>query len=325
MFDIATMREAFAGPGQDTRQWITHGIVEPDTTDSHSVMFMDTDGNALPNGILVMVKLVSTGNVVPCRVVSQAAGEGEAEYSPFGPGDEVLVAVSDGDERSGCYILGRMSNGSDAFPQTVSGQDVTQNSISFKRISTPYILETAATYQIRQALTGASWSIDPTGNVIFSDGEGNFLALNQSALLFQESTGTALIQIDPEKKTVAIQSGATALVLDDTNGSSFLTGGTLSITASGGGYALGHAITLEQAVNLIQAAVIALGTQAFPPFAITPAQALLAMESAIPAAVLPATSLPISGPIAEAIALALSSPPDPSGTLVGIGRPGFLI
>jgi hypothetical protein len=327
--DQVTAREAYAGPGMDTRQWITHGIVEPDTEDAHSVLFMDSDGNPLPNGILVMVKLVSTGIVVPCRVTSHAAGEGEAEYSPFGPGDEVLVAVADGDERSGCYILGKMSNGPDVFPQTVAGQDVTQNSISFKRIQTPYILETASSLQFRQASTSASWSIDPTGNIIFSDGEGNNLVLNQSALILQESTGSALLQIDPEKLTIALQSNATALHLDDANGSSFISSNTLQIVTSGGGYALGHAITLEQAINLITNMVIALGTVAVcapgSSFVILPPTALTVIPAAIAASIAPLTEVPIAGPIAGAISTALAgSVPDPSGTLAGIGRPGLL-
>lgn len=323
-FDQLTAREAFAGSGQDPRQWITHGIVEPDTDDAHSVMFMDSEGNPLPNGILVMVKLVSTGVVVPCRVTSHAAGEGEAEYSPFGPGDEVLVAVADGDERSGCYILGKMSNGPDVFPQTAAGQDITQNNVSFKRIQTPYIFETAASLQFRQASTGASWSIDPTGNILFSDGEGNALVLNQTAIILQESTGSTLLQIDPDKQTIAIQSNATALFLDDANGSSFNSSNTLQIVTSGGGYGLGHAVTLEQVVMLILAAVPiigATGVVALGPggLVITPVQAIAGMMAALA----DAAEFPIA-PLLPAIQLALALPPDPSGSVPGLGRQGLL-
>jgi hypothetical protein len=308
--------ELAKGP-HDTRQWLTHGIVEPDTTDSHSVMFNDPDGNPLPNGILVMVKLVSRGMVVPCRIASHAAGEGEGEYCPFGPGDEVLVGIADGDERSGCYIVGRMSNSADVFPTTVAGQDVTNNSISFKRIITPYIVETASSLQFRQAKTGASWSIDPLGNIIFSDGEGNLLTLSESVLMLQESTGSALLQIDVEKKTIALQSGQTSLLLDDANGGQFMTPGILQLVTSGGGYAAGHGVTLEQVVILIESALIAFGAGLTPPA--LPPVVLAAMALAIPAA----GALPL-GTLAPLITIGLQSPPDPSGSIPGIGRPGFL-
>lgn len=317
-FDQASARDAFSGPGVDTRQWFTHGLVEPDTEDAHSVTFMDGDGNPHPNGIIVMVKLVMSGIVVPCRVLAHAAGEGEGEYSPFGPGDEVIVAVADGDERSGCYIVGRCSNGPDVFPMTVAGQDVTQNNVSFRRISTPYIFETSASYMVRSATTKASWSIDPTGNVIFADGEGNMLSLSQSTILLQESTGTALIQIDPEKLTVALQSNQTALLLDDKNGaSSFITPGTFMFVTSGGGYASGHAVTVEQLTAYIFAVITSIGSLFTIP--LTPPAVLTLMEAIIPLA-----STSTIAPFTALITTALAVPADPAGLIPGIARAGLL-
>lgn len=255
--DHATLRESLAGPGQDTRQWVSYGIVQPNAGDSRSVRFDDGDGNPLPHGALVDVKLEPSGTIAPCRVSGgMEAGAGEGNWSPIGPGDEVLVVLPEGDERAGCVIIGKLSNAKDKFPRKVAGQDVTQNNIAFKRMVSPYILETGASYMIRSALTGASWSMGATGNLIFNDGAGSMLALSPDAIILQESTGTALLQIDPSKKNVVIQADTSSLLIDP-NAASFTSPGTFAFNLAGMN-ASGHAITFEQTVGLILNAMVAM-------------------------------------------------------------------
>ena len=159
--DIAALRDLMRGPGMDTRQWISYGIVDADNPEARSVRFNDDGGTPLPEGVLVAVTLMPSGISVTCRVSSQNAGSGEGEYSPFGPGDEVLVAIPEGNERAGCAIIGRFNNAHDVFPQQVAGQDITNNDTTVRRLKTPYVLETAASYMVRSALSGASFSRAP--------------------------------------------------------------------------------------------------------------------------------------------------------------------
>lgn len=330
-FDATTMREALSGPGMDTRSWVSLGWVQPDTTDGHSVSFNDEQGNPLPNGVRVLVKLEPSGTLVSALVGSQVSGEGEAEYHPMGPGDVVVVVMPNGNE-IGCVIICRISLSQDTYPQKVAGMDVTQNNVNFKRLTLPYVLETAGSYLIRHALTGASWSIDPTGNIIFTDGEGNSLSLSQSVISLGEVTNTALIQIDPAKLTVALQSGGTSLVLDDSGntmgnaGATLMTGGNLQLITSGGGYATGHGITLEQVMALFKAWMFAIGT--LNPAALTGAILKGLVTTVFTSAGFNPTALAAgvltSAETTATIPLMLQVPPDPTGLAPGFARPGLL-
>jgi hypothetical protein len=329
-FDESTIQDLFSFPGADTRGWIEYGIVESSSEGGPSVRFNDDDGQPLENGVLVDVTLQPSGITVPCRILSATAGSGEGEFSPFGPGDEVLVGVPDGDERNGCVILGRMSNGKDIFPQAVAGMDVTNNSVTFRRLKTPYIMETAASYMVRQASTGASFSIDPTGNITFGDGAANLLALSHSVISLQEATGSTLLQIDPGAQTLSLQASssagsATTLVLDDANGSVFMTGQTLSLITAGGGYALGHAITMEQVVCMFKAFCIAVGT-ANPAVLTGAALAALATTGVLfPGMVAKLDASVLVPPLdTAAVLLALQHTPDAAGISPGFGRAGLM-
>lgn len=331
--DIATMSDGLAGPGMDTRQWLSYGLVLPDAGDAHSVRFKDEDGAPIPQGALVDVKLEPSGIVVPCRVLSRYAGAGEGSWSPIGPGDEVLVAVPEGDERAGCVILGKLSNGPDVFPTTVAGQDVTQNTIGFDRSVTPYIFETAASYMVRAASTGASWSIDATGNVIFNDGSGNSLSLTHTAIVLQESTNTALLQIDPAKLQVTLQADSTTLTIDALH-SKFMSTGDFSI-ASGGFNPIYHLATVESVINLLINFFIGLGAILPAPIPISTilsavaipginacADATLGVLSPAVIAAIAATFIKQTTPTNAYGAFAVA---DLTGIYPGIGRPSLLV
>jgi hypothetical protein len=349
--DIASLRDLFSGPGVDTRSWLEYGQVQPDSGDSHSVRFNDEDGNPLPQGVMVDVKLQPGGIILPCRVGGHLAGTGEAEYSPFGPGDEVLVAIPSGDERQGGVIISRLTNTYDTFPRQVAGQDVTLNNVTFKRLKTPYILETAASYLVRSALTGAQLAMDASGNLFFSDGEGSLLSISQSVITLQTPKGEALLQIDPVGFSVALQSNATSLVLDDANGSNFLSGNTLSIGTLGINPGQ-HAVTLEQVLGIIANTICMLGnTLAFDqlgPYASAAWSAgAPALLTAIFAGVIPGCVLPtpvgtggLPGGLLDALGLAVLLPvalgqpdlhgpdkpiPVPAPFAPGLGRGGLFI
>ena len=248
-FDHATMGEAFSKAGMDPRQWCSYGIVDADSADNHSVRFNDENGNALPEGVLVSVTLQPSGISVPARVAMRHAGSGEGSFSPIGPGDEVLCLIPEGNERAGVAIIAKMSNAKDTFPTTVAGQDVTQNNVVFDRHVCPYILESASSILFRVGKTGQQLAMDATGNVFLSDSDGNLLALTADALSLQLADGSALVQVIPGAKRVGIQADTTSFLFDAAK-SVFQTPGTLSIGTSGLG-ATGHAVTLEQVINLI--------------------------------------------------------------------------
>jgi hypothetical protein len=328
--DSSTVADLHSFPGADTRQWISTGIVCPDVPNgAHAVTFNDASGTPHPQGVLVNVTLQPSGITVPCRVGAHAAGPGEGEYSPFGPGDEVVVAVPEGNERAGCIILCRLSNSYDTFPTTVGGSDITQNNVSFRRIQTPYILETSQGYMVRSATTHASFAIDPLGKVFLNDGSTNALIMTPDMISLQEATGAAAFKIDPSKLQVAMAAtSATQFVLDKSQ-SSLLTKGTFTILTSGANVA-GHGITVEQACALIEGfmtawgltlavAVPTLGIGALIAATVTPLTLPLLMAGGIEkGAVLPLTVE------TGALASALANPPDPSGTIPGVGRVGLL-
>jgi hypothetical protein len=244
--DSATMADLFSFPGADTRQWVSYGIVDDDVQGGdHAVRFTDDSNNPLPQGVLVTVKLQPSGITVVCRVGMHAAGVGEGEYSPFSPGDEVVVAIPEGNERAGCVILCRLTNSYDVFPTTVAANDVTQNNISFKRTLTPFIHESGGTYTIRSASTGATLSLgiqapasNPTAlsGVALGDGLGNQILLTPSAIMINQEGGTNL------------SLGATTSGLSTSGTFSVFTTSTVGL-----GTAVGvHAIGLEQVCMLIE-------------------------------------------------------------------------
>jgi hypothetical protein len=339
--DVAALRDLFRGPGMDTRQWVSYGIVDADSPDAHSVRFNDDNGQALPEGVLVGVTLQPSGIAVTCRVSSLNAGSGEGEYSPYGAGDEVLVAIPEGNERAGCVIIGRLSNAHDIFPQAVAGQDVTNNDTTFRRMKTPYVLETGASYMVRSALTGASFSIDPTGAVILNDGEGAMLALNQSVISLQDKTGAVMLQMDPDALTTTLQADTTSLQLA-AGASAFLSSGTLNI-GTGGLPGAGHAITLEQVINLfvnytyfLYTASSTLATDfakpAGPLFPATfPTNFITMITAWLQGAVSPLPPTPVLGggnltamTVSQLVTLALLSQlPDPAALGVPVSMPGI--
>jgi hypothetical protein len=311
-------------PGNDPRQWTSYGLVKADTPQSRSVLFVDEQGNPRPYPV-VLVTLQPSGIDVACRVAGQTAGAGTGEWHPFVAGDEVVVSIMQGDEHD-CVITGRLGQAADAFPTMVGGNDPTQNNVAFKRVLEPYILESGTALLFRTTPTGAFLSIGDTGNVVAQSGDGHYLALQHDQLSIQTADLSCCLQIDPSAQTVFLQAGPTQLLLDSAGNSAWVSEGALSVTAGNGGYALGHAITLEQVVAIFNAFGVAASLAATTPISLVAFFASLSAPATL-SAILEAATVAPTGSISAfsaAIASALQVPPDPTGTLPGIGRPSFL-
>ena len=346
--DIAALRDALAGPGMDTRQWVSFGLVEPkgvDTPDQAVEFTSDL-------GPLVCVILQPSGSSVRCRVAGQVAGNMEGEYYPFVPGDEVLVVVPEGDERAGCTIIGRLNNSLDQWPGGIAGQDATQNNIAFKRIRAPYVLEFAESYLVRSPATSAFLSFTQDGQVTLSNADHAFLSLTPDFIGIQNGDASLLLQLDMTQQAIVLQAapplvpsatnpvvGTTTLTLAEN--STLLSNGTITFNMAGQ-YGIEHATSAEAAANMIYNVMLAMwtplvtalnlmvtnppGDPLFVPGALlgllNPLAFQLAMNTGLAAAA--ASSIE---PFAPAIAAALAAkvPGDITGTLPSVGSPGILI
>jgi len=237
-FDFGAMAEAMRGAGNDTRQWISYGTVEAAQkvgVETVEPVEFDTDGM----GPLVNVRLQPSNKPVRCRVAASIAGNGEGSYHPFVTGDEVIVAIPGGDERSGCVIFGRLSNTIDKFPtDSIAGQDPTKNTFGFERRRTPFLQEYGSSYMLRVAGCGAFFLISAdTGTITLRDGSKGALQMGPDIFGYMEGTRqvggdstptpTALFQLDLTGRRVTLQMDDARLMLnssssDQQQGNAFL-------------------------------------------------------------------------------------------------------
>ncbi len=316
------IKDIASHPGADTRQWISSGLVAADTPDGRSIRFNDENGAPLPHGVLVTVQLYPSDITVSCRVAGGCAGDGEADWMPFVAGDEVIVAIPEGCERSGCVIIGRLNQAKDVFPTKVAGNDTTQNTFGFRRIRVPYILETATGYMIRHAQTGANLTFNQTGDVFLADGNGNGLILNTNLLKLGLGDDTAYLTFDPT-----------------TSNATLSVDGELQVSVNGK-QPLYHVLTTEAFVNLLQNFMTAIMTLTPGPLVgatdFNPAKQRLYIAAMLAGAVIPGTGmiLPPDKLLIDAAYILQSNPVspygalasiDPLGMMPGIGQEGFLV
>lgn len=345
--DNALAAEAFKMPGIDPRQWVSYGTVDPGTPKQPPIIFKDSNGNPNPYGPQVMVTLQPTGISVPCRIAGAVAGDGESEYYPFIPGDEVIVIVPEGDERAGAVIIGRLNQELDAFPLVVAGQDVTKNTFGFRRMRTPFIVETAAAYLIRSALTGSQIGIDSEGKVLINDGDQGLMTIGPEGIGFTSGDGESFMTIFPGPKEVYLGAGSTTFDLVDNAESKFISQAAISF-ATLGGSPNGTAVTAEQVVAFVinvLAVLASAGSFTVGPLAAAAyaAAAPAAMGTVIGGALTALGGVvPFANPGAPAgnfasltglvfgpgspFALAAANPiapVDPTGFTLGFSRPGF--
>lgn len=249
---MSALAEAMQRPGNDTRQWVSFGLVDEVPVD------FDKD-----HGPLVSVILKPSEIEVQCRVSMQVGGNGEGEYYPFVEGDEVIVAVPGGNERGGCVIIGRLSNQRTPFPQTsVAGQDPSTNAFGFRRTKAPFITEADGPVMTRQASSGAFLSLDETGNVTLANGEKSAMQLSADALTIQSGDGKSILQLDITGNRATIQSGDAVLTLAGSNAvpttSSIVVPSVLQFSTAGAPPAE-HVITTEAVINLVSGIFNVLG------------------------------------------------------------------
>lgn len=349
--DQKRMGQAFASPGQDTRTWVAYGLVDKDTKDAKAIQFKDDSGTTSPYGPLVSVTLQPSGISLPCRVGYHVAGGGEGEWFPFVEGDEVLVVVPEGNERAGAVIVARLNNEIDEWPAVVGGQDASKNTFGFRRMRTPFVVETGASYLIRSAKTGSQIGIDPNGNVIINDGDKGSLLIGPEALSLSSGDGTTFVTVLPPSSEVYLGADTATFLLNPTE-TKFISTGDISF-ATAGGSPLGHGISAEQVVAFVMNVLAQLATTssftagplasaaygAAPPASCQTAiasvvgPALAALGGVAPLGPAPggeflefqASTPPIFGP-AGAFTAAMSNAlatADPTGAVLGFGRAGF--
>jgi hypothetical protein len=332
--DAATIAQLLRSPGAD-RQWVSWGTVEPDSGNEKSVRFADEDGTPLAFGVTVEVKLHPSGITVPCRVGNQCAGVGEGEYHPFGPGDEVLVVIPNGNERVGCTIVARGNQTYDTFPASVAGMDATKNNFAFKRLKVSYVIESGTAITLSVPATGSKLTIDPQGQVWLNDGSGNAMMMTPDAVTLGQldtSSGDLLagVQVDVANKTTTLVANTTALVLDDQN-SQFQTSGVLTISTAGNG-GQNHATSAEALVNFValvfDAFAVALNALGPSPLTGTTLGTLVQLFGATtPTNLVPviplAAATPLNPLLAAPLMLAMAIPAVPG--IPGLGAAGLLI
>lgn len=309
--DSATMSHGLAGPGMDTRQWISFGIVAKEGID------FDEDEYKQP---LVPVTLQPSAVEVNCRVAASIAGNGEGEWAPLIEGDEVIVAIPQGNESAGCVIIGRLNNAVDPFPATVAGTPTKENKFGFRRMRAPFVLESAGGILIRQATTTAFLSLDKTGGAQMANGDGHFVAVKSDFLGFGTKDNDFLLQLDLTNKVLKAEVGPNTLLQLSKEGQSLLTTeGELHISASGGA-STNHAIGIEHLLAFLTAYWASMSV-ALPAIAGPIAGAHIAAANAAIAA---AAATPIA-PFTAALITALQAPTDPTGAMPGIAARALLI
>jgi len=338
-FNLTDVGDGLAKPGMDTRQWVSYGIVEAMTAGQGEQVIDFTP----ELGPLVQVTLQPSGISLSCRVGCRIAGNNESEYYPFVAGDEVLVVIPEGDERSGAVIIARLNQELDLWPGTVAGQDSTANTFGFTRMKAPYIVEFAASYMMRSAGTKAYMSFTQNGNVAIQDGNSSFLTFTPDAVTFGSGDGNEMIQFDLHQNLLVLQGGTTTgsiFTIGDT--SNFFSAGTLALNLAGIP-ALENAASIQGVMNVLSQflpqlwALIGPALSAIPaaptfpggaPFAaaLTPIFTVPATIAAIIQATMPLAAVSSITLFADAIAQAVAvKPGDPSGNFPGVGSPGIII
>ena len=118
--DVQKIARSLRGPGNDTRAWFSAGTVG---------VFSDrgewlTEGEAARDaiaverdGAVVDVRLEPSGEFVTARYHGVQAGRWAVILAPIAPGDEVLVAIPDGDLNSAAIaIVGVAANRTALIP-----------------------------------------------------------------------------------------------------------------------------------------------------------------------------------------------------------------
>lgn len=339
--NLIDLAAGMQGPENDTRQWVSFGTVRGGTTEDDPCVEFEDDQP------LVRVLLHPSLKEVRARVAMSVAGNGEAEWHPFVPDDEVIVVIPEGNERAGATIVGRLCNAIDKFPDgSIAGQDPRKNAFAFSRRKTPVVQELNGPVMLRSALTGGFISIDDAGVLTLRGGNPSDPDAKQPAPGLQMGPDGISMQDASTKYGISLgpTSGALLVLVDDAVLSlSSSSGGKPSQIGVPGSLAIGtagnppleHATSAEAVANVIMCfvqtwtAALALSS----PGLLTGA-ALAAASNLATTGPLMATALTLAGTksitpdILGAILTAVAAPKanTPGGQLSpSVGSPGLLI
>lgn len=340
-FDHASMADAFRGPGMDTRTWLSYAIVDvpgEGEGESTTVEFDEDDGQ-----LYVNVQLKPSDVPLRCRVGMLSAGSGETFYFPFCGGEEVLVAVPEGNLMGGGVVLCRFNNAYDGFPfDSVGGADPKTNSAAIWRVRTALTIESGASIQIRSAAAGAMLLLSAVGNVTLRDGKANVFQMSPDVFGYQNDAGDVVMQLDLNDQRYSLAIGQVTMTLTGKSSASnpqsllqvpsTLAVGTVGLSVI---TAVEHVATTESIMNILgQLATLLVALPPGPPLNNTALGALLLAQ--IPLAITAASTAPQLPPIGAALAAAFLNPAMPSTKAIpasvapgyqqfpGIGCAGFL-
>lgn len=332
-FPVNELFDLLKGPGIDTRSWVSYALVEKDESEEDggkAVQFTEEYGP------VVNVKLQPTGIPTRARVASSISGNGEGEWFPFLQGDEVIVVMPEGTPHN-AVIIARCNQEIDKFPTMVAGNEVSGNNFAFRRIRTPYIIETADSYLVRSAVTGSYFGIEKSGNITFSDATGGFFHLGADFIGFQSGDGEMLFQLNFTDRLIRMSVDGTAIFDWGADKAQAATQGTFSISTSGNPpfanitTAQSMVLFVSKVLNALGAALNLIGPTpltgaSLGALLIEPANLAL-LTAAITSSAPPAGILPQA--LLAAIDTALLGPksPDPAtgATTPGMGCVGFKV
>jgi hypothetical protein len=340
--NLGDIAAGMAAPGNDTREWVSYGVVRGGMTEDDPCVEFENDQP------LVRVMLQPSLKEVRARVAMRTAGNGEADWHPFIPGDEVICLLPEGTERAGAVILGKLCNAIDKFPSgSIAGQDPRKNAFAFRRTRTPVIEELNGPVMLRSALTGGFISIDDAGVLTLRGGNPDDpnaskpapgLQMGPDGISMQDASAKFGISIGPTSGALLILVDDAVLSLSSSAGdkpSQIGVPGVLGL-ATNGNPPIEHVATTESVANLIANAFTVFATLITPmallsgsalgPAIIawlqTPAFAAMFTAASVgPTSVLnPAVLQAILG----GFATMLQKPNTPSGQLTpGLGCPGL--
>lgn len=338
--DLGDLAAGMSRPGNDTREWFSYGTVRGGTTeDDPCVEFV----NDQP---LVRVLLHPSLKEVRARVAGHVAGNGEAEWHPFVPDDEVVVALPEGTERAGGVIIGRLNNAIDKFPSgSIAGQDPRKNAFAFSRRKTPVINEFNGPVMLRSALTAGFISIDDAGVLTLRGGNPDDpnaskpapgMQMGPDGISIQDASAKFGISLGPTSGALLILVDDAVLSLSSSSGakpSQIGVPGVLAL-ATNGNPPLEHLVTTEAVANIITNAFITLAALLSPIVVPLTGSALATaitgwlVTPAYAATFTTAATTPITPVVLQAILAGFTAmvqkPNTPSGQVApGIGCPGL--
>jgi hypothetical protein len=346
--DADAFAEGMSRPGIDPREWASYGVVQGDPNDPSTCVSFDEMGQPL-----VSVMLHPSLREVRARVSMKMAGNGEAEWHPFLPGDEVITISPNGNPREGCAILGKFSNELDPFPTAVAGQDVTKNNFAFRRSATPHIEEYQGPVMIRSAKSGGFLSIDDAGVVTIRGGGASptdpapalqlspdVIGLQGPGSATQPPLFTMQVNMTDEVFLLLVRDATLTIASSQSSKQSMLATPAAFAVSAGSAPPLEHVATTEAVANIGFQVLgqLAAFLATLPPGPLTGATLSAAIgawlllpfgtpsySTAFPLA----QAMPLIPQVIAALEAAFAAPqPKPAGTGVqpapGIGCPGFL-